>query len=417
MAADITRDDNRRLVVDGRPVDLADPDLYATGDPLPVWAWLRRNAPVFRNPPTAQLPSGFWALTKYQDQVAVLRNTRDFTSTTGMLLGHQDDAALAASGRMLVVTDPPLHTKLRHILAPVFGPRMMARLRDSLTATIGGLVRERVDAGEFDFVSEIAARIPTTVVCDLMGVPRQDWAWMSRLTSSAFGWELDDGRPATRAEREAGNAEIYLYYLELIPARRADPGDDVISALVSGLVDGRRLSDEDVMLNCGGIVTAGNETTRHASAGAVLAFSEFGAEWAALRASEVALEPAVEEILRWTTPGLHVLRTCTGSVEIRGVTIDPGEVVTLWTPSANRDEDLFEAPDVLRLGRTPNRHLTFGLGAHYCLGAALARLELAVLIDQLRTHVGRIDLAGPYLRLPDTFLWGFGRMPVRFTSR
>jgi cytochrome P450 len=128
------------------------------------------------------------------------------------------------------------------------------------------------------------------------------------------------------------------------------------------------------------------------------------------------LEPAVEEVLRWTTPGLHVLRTCTRSVEIRAVTIRPGETVTLWTPSANRDEDVFDAPNTLRLARVPNRHLSFGFGAHYCLGGALARLELSVLLDQVRTHVRHIELTRPCVRLADTFLWGFGRMPLRFHS-
>jgi cytochrome P450 len=400
--------------LEGGRIDLSDPQFYATGDPVPVWAWLRANEPVYRNPPTVGHESGFWALTKYADQVAVLRNTRDFTSEAGMLLGHQDEAALATSGRMLVVSDPPYHTKLRRILAPAFGPRPVARLRSNLGETISGLVRERLDGEEFDFVSDIAARIPTTVVCDMMGVPREDWDWMSRLTSSAFGWDLDEGRPATKEEREESNAEIYLYYMDLIPQRRETPGEDVISALVTGTIDGKPLSDDDVMLNCGGIVTAGNETTRHAASGAMLAFTQFPDQYAALRGTDGLLEPAVEEILRWTTPGLHVLRTCTNRVEIRGVAIQPGDTVTLWTPSANRDEDVFEEPDALRLTRDPNRHLSFGFGAHYCLGAAMARLELAVLLDQVRTHVRDIELTRPYVRLADTFLWGFGRMPLRF---
>lgn len=413
---DVTWHETSQPAVDGRPVDLSDPEFYAECDPLPVWQWLRQHLPVYRHPPTDRVESGFWVLTKHDDQVAVLRNTRDFTSEAGMLLGHQDEAALATSGRMLVVTDPPLHTQLRRILAPVFGPRMMARLRDDLTSTIGRLITERTDADAFDFTSQVAARIPTTVVCALMGVPQQDWDWMSRLTSSAFGWELDEGRVATKEEREASNAEIYLYYMELIPERRDHPGEDVISALVTGTVDGRALSDEDVMLNCGGIVTAGNETTRHAAAGAMQAFTDFPAQWSVLRGGQVGLESAVEEVLRWTTPGLHVLRTCTSPVDIRGVAITPGDIVTLWTPSANRDEEVFEAPDDLRLDRTPNRHLTFGHGAHFCLGAALARLELTVLLDQLRTHVGSIQLTEAPQRLPDTFLWGYGRMPLQLTT-
>jgi cytochrome P450 len=399
-----------------RQIDLADPQLYAAGDPVSAWAWLRENSPVYRNPPSEGLESGFWALTKYADQVAVLRNTQDFTSEAGMLLGHQDEAALATSGRMLVVSDPPYHTKLRRMLAPAFAPRAIARLRGNLAETISGLLSDRVDGGEFDFVSEIAARIPTTVVCDMMGVPREDWTWMSSLTSSAFGWNLDEGRPATKDEREQNNAEIYLYYMDLIPQRRESPGEDVISALVTSTIDGQLLSDDDVMLNCGGIVTAGNETTRHAASGAMLAFREFPREWAALRTTDDLLEPAVEEILRWTTPGLHVLRTCTRNVDIRGVAIEAGETVTLWTPSANRDEDVFDEPDTLRLERNPNRHLSFGFGAHYCLGGALARLELAVLLDELRRRVREIELTGPCVRLADTFLWGFGRMPVRFRS-
>jgi cytochrome P450 len=397
-----------------RVPDLADPTLYEAGDPLAVWKRLRDECPVYWNPPSEFSDRGFWALTRYADEVRVLRDTTSFTSEQGMLLGHLDEAARKASGRMLVVTDPPRHTKLRRIIHSGFTPRMVARLEENMRRMVDELLTRALELGTFDFVREVGVHLPASVICDMMGVPREDWERMISLTSAAFGWDVERGEPASAETRAVAHAEIFLYYSELVPLRRRNPGDDLVSALTQGEVDGERLSDEDVVLNCDGLVTAGNETTRHASAGGVLALVEHPEQWRRLREDAELVPAAVEEILRWTTPGLHVLRICTAAIELHGTEIQPDDAVTLWTPSANRDERVFSDPDVFDVARTPNKHLALGFGPHFCLGGPLARLELRVLFEGIRSRVSRMELAGDYTRLRDTFLWGFGQMPVTF---
>jgi cytochrome P450 len=404
----------RQAESDATLIDLADPTLYEVGDPLAVWRRLRNECPIYWNEPSPFSDQGFWALTRYEDEARVLRDTTSFTSEQGMLIGHVDEAARKASGRMLVVTDPPRHTKIRRIIHSGFTPRMVARLEANMRQTVDELLSRALELETFDFVREVAVHLPASVICDMMGVPREDWERMISLTSAAFGWDVEQEQSSSAQARAIAHAEIFLYYSDLVRLRRGDPGDDLVSALTKGTVDGEFLSDEDIVLNCDGLVTAGNETTRHAAAGGVLALIEHPKQWRRLRDGEEILGTAVEEILRWTTPGLHVLRTCTQSVEFHGTEVRPGEAVTLWTPSANRDERVFADGDTFDIGRTPNKHLALGLGPHFCLGGPLARLELRVLFDGIRTRVSTMKLAGDYTRLRDTFLWGFGRMPVTF---
>lgn len=395
-------------------IDITDPALYGTGDPVSLWARLRATQPVFR----VDRPGGdgFWAVMTYAPAVRVYRDAASFTSERGMRIGADEAGVAAAAGRMLIVTDPPQHTRLRQILSYAFRPAAVARLAESTRRTVEPLIDAALGRDELDFVSEVAAILPAAVICDLMGVPPSERATMIALTSRAFGASVGgpavDG-PADMLDRAEAHAEIFLYYTELVEERRRNPGDDLVSTLLRGEIDGRPLTNDEVLLNCDGLLTGANETTRHASVGAVLALVENPDEWRRLRAGTVEVETAVEEVLRYTSPAMHVKRVATTDVEVGGEPVRAGEAIAVWNPSANRDETVFPDPDRFDLARRPNRHLTFGHGPHNCIGGMLARMELRVLLEVLRERVSTMELTGPARRLFSNFIWGFAHLPVR----
>jgi cytochrome P450 len=397
---------NARTTLDR--IDLADEDLYAYGEPTQVWAQLRSTAPVYRN----TRPDGreFWAITGYQEAARVLKDTATFRSEAGMRLDHNPDATAAAAGKLMIVTDAPRHAKIRRLVSSVFTPRMVARLEQNMRVT----VREQLAtaaSGESREFTDIASVLPLSVICDLLGVPRSDWAFLLECTRTAFGELSPD--PLKRIE---AHAAILDYYADSVDDRRRTPTDDVMSALANGTVDGVPLTDEEVFLNCDGLISGGNETTRHASVGALLALIQNPGEWRRAADSPEALDLLANEILRYTSPALHVLRTPRQDVEVGGQRIRAGEPVTVWMAAANRDEAVFADPERFDVSRTPNNHIAFGAGAHYCLGASLARAELRVLFGELLATFSGGDLAGPVRRLRSNLIWGFESLPVTLHS-
>ncbi|MET7905911.1 cytochrome P450 [Streptomyces sp. NPDC005355] len=393
-------------------IDVADPGLYESGDPIAVWAQLRATTPVVwtEHPPGP----GFWSVMSYEPALQVYRNTTAFTSELGMRVDSDPAAVKAASGKMLIVSDPPVHPQLRKLMNSAFVPRVVATLEESMRRVIEPLVEQALEKDSVDFVEEIAAVLPAAIICDIMNVPRAERARMVELTSQAFGASVgtSGGCPMDQLQKTEAHAEIFLYYTDLVEERRRNPGDDVVSALIRGDMGGRKLSDEEVLLNCDGLVTGANETTRHGSSAGLIALIENPEEWRRLKAGEVDIESAVDEVLRYTSPALHVMRVATQDVELGGQHVRAGEAVVLWNASANRDESVFPDPDRFDLGRTPNRHLTFGIGPHFCLGAPLARVELKVLLQVLAERVGRIEITGPVERMRSNFMWGIDRLPV-----
>jgi cytochrome P450 len=278
---------------------------------------------------------------------------------------------------------------------------------------VRGLLDDALAAGEVDVV-ETARRLPTRVVCALMGVPREEWDWLGGTMNDAFEGEDEQSRLAA-------HAEIFLYFSELVLDRRDNPGDDFVSRIAAdrrSTADGpkRPLTDTEIVVNCNGVLAGGNETTRYSAAGAVLALIEHPDQWAALRADRALLPSAVEEVLRWTTPGVHVLRTATAPTTIGGVDIAAGDRVTLWNVSANRDDAEFGDAGRFRVDRTPNRHIAFGGGRHQCLGARLARLELTVFLEELLNRVAAVDIVGEPRYTASNFTWGVRELPVRLHS-
>ncbi|WP_327734147.1 cytochrome P450 [Streptomyces nojiriensis] len=393
-------------------IDLLDPGPFGRNDFWPAFTWLRAHSPVHWHPEPGSGDGGFWALTRHRDIMKVYADSDTFSSARGMRLGSDPAAVAAVAQRMLIVSDVPHHTRLKRALHQAFGPQQMPRLEAMVEEVVGELVTEAAERDELDFI-DLAKQLPNRVVCAMMGIPRADWAWIGALTTDAFDSPDDEVR--TNA-----HSEIFLYFIELLAERRVRPGDDLVSQIAHDTLvdegDGteRPLSDHEIVFNLNGVLSGANETTRYSAAGAVHMFAEHPDQWRLLRGlGQGGIAPAVEEILRWTTPGVHALRTAVRDTEINGIPVAEGARVTLWNVSANRDEDVFADPHSFRVDRRPNRHVAFGHGRHLCLGARLARFELGALLTEMLGVLDGFELAGPVTFNSSNFTWGINSLPVR----
>jgi cytochrome P450 len=267
-----------------------------------------------------------------------------------------------------------------------------------------------VEREHCDFVRDIAARIPLYMICGMMGVPESDWERLFTLSRQAFG--ADDAMT-----RRFAHLEIMQYFAGLAVAKAATPADDLVSVLVTGEIEGGRISKEESILNCDNLFVGGAENTRIAAAGGMLAFLEHPEQWGRLVEDPTLLPTAVEEVLRWTSTPTHILRTALRPVEIRGRRNDAGDLVTLWIPSANRDDEVFTNPDRFDVSRQPNRHLALGFGEHFCVGNKLARVEIRLLYQELIDRSLGIELDGEPRRLGSIVVNGLEHLPVKLVPR
>lgn len=393
-------------------IDLLDPGPFGRNDFWPTFTWLRANSPVHWHPEPGSDDGGFWALSRHRDIMKVYADSDTFLSARGMRLGSDPAAVAAVAQRMLIVSDVPHHTRLKRALGQAFGPQQMPRLEALVEQVVADLVTEAAERDELDFI-DLAKQLPNRVVCAILGIPRADWAWIGALTTDAFD-------SPDEAVRSSAHSEIFLYFIELLAERQARPGDDLVSQIAHDTLvdegDGseRPLSDHEIVFNLNGVLSGANETTRYSAAGAVHMFAEHPDQWRLLRAlGQDGIAPAVEEILRWTTPGVHALRTASRDTEINGTPVAAGARVTLWNVSANRDEDVFADPHSFRVDRRPNRHVAFGHGRHLCLGARLARFELGALLTEMLAVLDGFELTGPATFNSSNFTWGINSLPVR----
>jgi cytochrome P450 len=389
-------------------VDLVDPDLYSVGDPHAVWRWLRANDPVHWHPPAA-LP-GFWALTRYHDIRAVCRDTETFSSAQGILLRPESHGPDPGGGRTLALTDPPQHGRLRAAVDRWFATPSVRSLEPFMRACVDEILGRVLEAGRCDFVADVAAPLPVAVICRVMGVPDGDRAHLLALTSRAFG--ADDA-----GDRSVAHLEILDYFDVLTADRIRHPRDDMISALASAQPEGRRLTADEIILNCDNLLVGGTENVRLAAAGGMDAFLLHRDQWAALTADRSALPSAIEEVLRWTSPATHLMRTATRPTTLGSRRIEAGDRVTMWIPSADRDEQVFTDADQFRISREPNRHLALGSGEHLCIGGHLARIELRVLFEGILDRLSGMEPDGQPERLRSIVVHGFQRLPVRVEAR
>ena len=312
---------------------------------------------------------------------------------------------------MVVVSEGRRHRILRQAMGRGLSPQALGSLKASLDQVIRETLSRAYEIGDvIDYVNDIAALIPLHAICELLAVPPADRPHVLAMTRAAIGSENVD--QASTAARVARN-EILVYYAKLARARRAGAGADLVSLLASCSLDGRPVSDTEIVLNCYNLLIGGDETTRFSMAGAIHAFASYPQQWRRIRDGEVGLDSAVEEIFRWTTPAAHVARTVTHPFDDLGPSFAAGDVIALWLASANRDPEVFVTPERFDVGRSPNRHLSFGIAHHSCVGAYLARLELRTLLEASREHVSGWELYGEPNRLRSNFLQGFSSLPVR----
>jgi cytochrome P450 len=390
------------------PTDPAAPSLQAAPDRFAVWQAARREHPVaWTDSATA---GEFWSVTTHGFARQVLQNPRQFTSTAGMSLGSNARAVASASGKMLLVTDGANHRRLRAAHSAWLSSSAIDRMRSDIEHDIENLLADLIAGGDsFDAVSDLGVVIPRQVLARVLGIPRADWAELGELTDAAF---------ATNVEQDAAqaHAELLLYLSDLLEQRRRNPQNDFVTALSQTSVDGRRLTDEEILLNCAGMLHGGLETTPIAVSGGLVAFAQDPACWQRLRLHPELFDSAVEEILRWTSPPPHLMRTATADISLGEAQVRSGDRVVVWLPSANRDETVFADAERFVVDRHPNPHLSLGGGPHYCVGAVLARLELRCLLTVLARLVSSIAVTGREVLRQSKFLHGHEIAEVTIVS-
>jgi cholest-4-en-3-one 26-monooxygenase len=311
--------------------------------------------------------------------------------------------------------DPPTHTKHRRLVSLGFSGKVIRNLEQHVRDITKDIIDEVAPLGACDFVDRISAELPLRVIVEMVGVPREDRRKVLDWSNTMIAFDDPEYGGGAREKGMMAAAELFMYANELAEEREKNPSDDIVSLLMHADVDGERLSRADFSSFFMLLLVAGNETTRNLISGGMLALIEHPRERARLMADRALLPTAIEEMLRWVSPVNVFRRTATRDTEIRGQKIREGEKVALFYASANRDEDAFPNPNVFDLGRTPNDHLAFGIGPHFCLGANLARLEIRVMFEEILRRLPDIELAGTPERLRSYFINGIKRMPVRFT--
>jgi cytochrome P450 len=409
--------------VHGDAIDLTDLDLFAGGFPHETFRRLRDAAPAFWHEPTEHTPDreGFWVFSRHADVLRIFLDPRRFSSVGG---GRRPQGGTflqdtPVAGLMLNMLDDPRHTRVRGLVNKGFTPRVIARLEPELRRRARAIVDAVADAPEFDCVDGIARDLPLQAICMLLGVPQADRKELCDCVDTAFdytGRRLGEQNDASRA----ATARLLGYAEALIAEKRRQPADDMLSVVVHAELPGEaspRLGDDELRNFFMLLFTAGSETTRKAIAGGVQELAARPEQLELLRREPKHFETALEEIVRWTTPSVYKRRTATCDVELHGETLRAGDKVTLWEMSANRDERVFAEPFRFDVTRDPNPHLGFGYGAHYCLGANLARLEIRVMLEELLPRIEALELSGPPEWTRDNRLFGLKRLPVRVRWR
>jgi cytochrome P450 len=408
-------------------VDLTDLDRWSAGVPYEWFALLRREAPVFWQ--EEQGGRGFWSLTRYDDILAASKNWEMFSSEKGGTSLMDLSPEQVRSRMSMLDSDPPRHKRLRGIVNQAFQLRVVNAYEDRIRGMFREVLSSAFAERELDFVDAVAVELPMRILCELMGVPLEDRRYLVDLGNRMLGntdpdqagefvvGETDLSEYAHLPFSSPAAPEMFAYANALAAERRRAPQDDLTTRLLQAEIDRDRLSEHEFDLFFLLLVTAGNETTRHAMSNGLLALLEHPAERDRLIADPALIPTAVEEILRWAPSLLHFRRTATRDVELRGRTIRPGDKVALWYVSGNRDEHQFPDAGRFDVGRAPNRHLAFGLGGpHFCLGAHLARLELRVWLEEMRPVLGSLELSGEPQRLRSNFFHGVKSLPVRVPS-
>ncbi len=394
-------------------VDLLDPDVFRTGRHHEMFRLLRAEDPVhWTDEPDG---SGFWSITRHADLIEVNREPQRFSSAANGIsipdLGEEG----AMVREMMLYMDPPRHTRYRRLVNKGFTPRMIGLLETGLRTKAELILDNVVEAGQCDFVIDISAELPLQAIAELMGVPPEDQHKLFDWTNRMIG--VDD--PEFEGDRESAGeaaAELYMYANSLAAEKRQQLSDDIISKLLGAEIDGDELSETEFDMFFMLLAVAGNETTRNATSHGMKALLDNPDQFEKLKAHPELLPSAIEEILRWATPVLHFRRTAMQDYKLGGKQIKAGDKVVMWHISANRDEAVFDDPYRFDIERSPNDHIAFGGGgAHFCLGANLARMELNLIFSEILKRLPDMTAAGETEYLRSNFIGGIKHMPVKYT--
>lgn len=398
-----------------------DPTAYADDERFhAACALLRREAPVHRVEVEGFNP--FWAITKHADVMEIERQHELWLNEPRPILGpavsDEQQRQMNMTIRTLISIDAPDHPLMRAITADWFLPKSLSRLDGRIAELAKRYVDLMVDlGGECDFMPDVAAKYPLYVILSILGLPEEDFPLIMKLTQELFGAsDPDMQRGATPEEAFATVQEFFRYFMAVTEDRRANPTDDLASVIANATLHGEPLTIFDAFGYYLIIATAGHDTTSSSIAGGLHALLQFPDQLERLRADPSLVTPAIDEMIRWVSPVKQFMRTnLTGDYVLRGQTIPKGESVLLSYASANRDEEVFGDADTFDIGRTPNKHVAFGFGAHYCLGAQLARMEGRAFYNELIPRLESIELAGDPRYIQTLFVGGPKHLPIRYT--
>jgi cytochrome P450 len=439
-------------------IDVSNPDNFADGFPHEFFRELRATEPVYWHEGDVYGGPGYWIVSKYEDVCWVSKNPGLFASGFGNQIDDPIPGQLEI-GRSMITMDPPDQARHRKLVSRGFTPAATANMEATTRARVVAILDAIASRESCDFVLDIAAELPLQVIADLLGVPQEDrhqlFDWSNQMLgaedpeyevaasagSDGLVAELDpeiaadieakidpeftarinasieDGTATAQARSMAAGAQMFQYSIKLAQQRMANPENDLVSDLLSGEVEGEKLDMLEFASFFILLAIAGNETTRNLISHGLLLLLEHPDQLAALREDPSLIPGAVEEMLRFRPTVMYFRRTAMQDCEIRGVKIRKGEKVTLWYPSANRDEDIFDDPDRFDIRRSPNDHLAFGYGQHFCLGASLARMEIRVMFEELLARFDDIALRGEVVTLRSHFIDGIKSIPIQFKVR
>ncbi|MFI5889693.1 cytochrome P450 [Actinoplanes sp. NPDC051513] len=399
--------------------DFTDPEIYVNGIPHAEFAEMRRHAPVCWIPQERGSAGfdddGYWAVTRHADVMAVSRDSETFSSWENTAIvrfktGMPRDR-IEMQRYVLLNMDPPQHTQQRAIVSRGFTPRAINSLRSALQTRAERIVGEAGEGAGGDFVTEVACELPLQAIAELLGVPQEDRRNVFDWSNAMIGY--DDPEYSGADDPLEPAMELLGYAMKMAEERQACPRDDIVSTLVQAEIGGEHLSSDEFGFFVLVLAVAGNETTRNAIAHGMLALLENPEQWEAFKANRP--RTMVDEIVRWGTPVNVFQRTATRDTELGGQQIKKGDRVALFYGSANFDEEVFDHPERFDITRSPNPHLGFGgSGAHFCLGANLARLEIDLIFNAIADHMPDISLAGPPERLRSGWLNSIKHLPVRY---
>jgi cytochrome P450 len=391
-------------------IDLWSSASFRQGHPAGQYRWLRDNAPVYWHPEPDGC--GFWAVTRYDLVREASRDHETYSNRLGITMGDLSPGSLPFFQQMMLIMDPPRHTAHRALVSRQFIPRQAARWTSAVEAEAAGIISEIRERGECDFVTDIAGKLPSRVIARLLGIPLADGERLYSLTETMHAAPDE----VTQSERRTAISEMLGYCAQVHAAKRADPGDDLASALARAEIDGQRLDAQAYGLFIMLLLNAGGDTVRNLLGGGIVTLLSRPGDLARLRSDPGPLLPAaVEELLRFQSPVVHMRRTATRDTVLGGQPIAEGDKVLLFYGAANRDERVFADPEEFILDREENPHIAFGgHGPHYCLGAHLARIEATSMLREVLTRLDGLALAGEPAWSPSNFISGPSHVPVTF---